>query len=66
LVRTAVILLRTDPKRAVGVYDTYTDTSSGWEQHFLVFPDAWGVLEYSVDVGERLIVLYRVHWGPGS
>jgi hypothetical protein len=34
LVQTAVMLLRTDPKRAVGVYDLYSDHSSGWSSTF--------------------------------
>ena len=62
LVRAAVLLLRTDPKRAVGVFPVYVDRSSGWEQRLLVFPDDRGVLEYSVEEYERVIVLYRVRW----
>jgi hypothetical protein len=63
LVRAAVLLLRADPKHAIGVFPVYTDRSSRWEQRYLLFPDERGVLEYSVDEYERVIVLYRVQWG---
>ena len=63
LVRAAVNVLRVDPKQALGLFPIYVDDADGWERRTLVFPGERGELEYGIDLGERMVVLYRLHWG---
>jgi hypothetical protein len=62
LVRMALHALRVDPLHALGAFPVYIDTSQGWVLRRLELPDKRGVIEYSVERQERVVVLYRVRW----
>ena len=62
LVRMALSALRVDPRHALGAFPVHIDTSEGWVLYRLELPDKRGVIEYSIESYERVVVLYRVRW----
>jgi hypothetical protein len=62
LVRMALSALRVDPRHALGVFPVRVDVSQGWVLYRLELPDKRGVLEYSLETLEEVIVLYRMLW----
>ncbi len=63
LLRSALELVKVDPKHALSVFPVYTDDSGGWTEYVLAFPFERGELLYQVDDAERIVVLRRVLWG---
>jgi hypothetical protein len=62
LVRMALSALRVDPHHALGAFPVHIDTSQGWVLRRLELPDKRGVIEYSIEGEELIVVLYRVRW----
>jgi hypothetical protein len=62
LIRMVEAALRVDPFHALGAFPTSIDTSGGWVLRVLELPEKRGVVEYSLESYERIVVLYRVLW----